>query len=151
MEFCDTVMEKSWNFVATISWQPCVKVIWDDTFWIILAPRTLKNPKWIMMILSWPMGMKAYLGFTIRWTRRDALHTYTHVYIITFFGFTHMSVCLEGVASGPSYYYTLREKRVPKWCPWGTIATNGTLFQRGTLLLGHQNCTPKGTILRTVK
>ncbi len=22
----------------------------------------------------------------------------------------------------------LREKRVPKWCPWGTIATNGTLF-----------------------
>ncbi len=23
MGFCDTVMEKSWNFVATISWQPC--------------------------------------------------------------------------------------------------------------------------------
>ncbi len=23
MEFCDTVMEKSWNFVAKISWQPC--------------------------------------------------------------------------------------------------------------------------------
>ncbi len=22
MEFCDTVMEKSWNFVAKISWQP---------------------------------------------------------------------------------------------------------------------------------
>ncbi len=26
MEFCDTVMEKSWNFVATISWQPCESV-----------------------------------------------------------------------------------------------------------------------------
>ena len=23
MEFCDTVMKKSWNFVAKISWQPC--------------------------------------------------------------------------------------------------------------------------------
>ncbi len=23
MEFYDTVMEKSWNFVAKISWQPC--------------------------------------------------------------------------------------------------------------------------------
>ncbi len=22
MEFCDTVMEKSWNFVTQISWQP---------------------------------------------------------------------------------------------------------------------------------
>ncbi len=22
MEFCDTVMEKSWNFVVRISWQP---------------------------------------------------------------------------------------------------------------------------------
>ena len=25
----------------------------------------------------------------------------------------------------------LREKRVPKWCPCGTIATNGTLFSNG--------------------
>ncbi len=24
MEFCETVMEKSWNFVAKISWQPCM-------------------------------------------------------------------------------------------------------------------------------
>ena len=24
MEFCDMVMEKSWNFVAKISWQPCL-------------------------------------------------------------------------------------------------------------------------------
>ena len=24
MEFSDTVMEKSWNFVATILWQPCM-------------------------------------------------------------------------------------------------------------------------------
>ena len=24
MEFCDTVMEKSWNFVVKISWQPCL-------------------------------------------------------------------------------------------------------------------------------
>ena len=23
LEFCDTVMEMSWNFVATITWQPC--------------------------------------------------------------------------------------------------------------------------------
>ncbi len=23
MEFCDTVLEKSWNSVAKISWQPC--------------------------------------------------------------------------------------------------------------------------------
>ncbi len=29
---------------------------------------------------------------------------------------------------------TLREKRVPKRCPWGTIAKNGTnFFQKGTL------------------
>ena len=27
--------------------------------------------------------------------------------------------------------HTLREKRVPKRCPWGTIATNGTLFSKG--------------------
>ena len=27
MEFCDTVMEKSWNFVAKISWQPCIYTI----------------------------------------------------------------------------------------------------------------------------
>ena len=26
MEFCDMVMEKSWNFVAKISWQPCMVV-----------------------------------------------------------------------------------------------------------------------------
>ena len=30
MEFCDTVMEKSWNFVATISWQPCKR---DHLLW----------------------------------------------------------------------------------------------------------------------
>ncbi len=24
IEFCDTVMEKSWDFVAKISWQPCI-------------------------------------------------------------------------------------------------------------------------------
>ncbi len=27
MEFCDTVMEKSWNFVSKISWQPCRRAI----------------------------------------------------------------------------------------------------------------------------
>ncbi len=27
MEFYDTVMEKSWNFVAKISWQPCLQSI----------------------------------------------------------------------------------------------------------------------------
>ncbi len=63
----------------------------------------------------------------------------------------------------------LREKRVPKQCPWGTIATNGTLFSKGhqkeskyeTVPLGHwgteivplrvpyygqSNSAPRGTI-----
>ncbi len=30
-----------------------------------------------------------------------------------------------------SFVITLREKRVPKRRPWGTIATNGTLFSKG--------------------
>ncbi len=51
---------------------------------------------------------------------------------------------------------TLREKRVPKRCPWGTIATNGTLFSKGhsVFLNNHvyeKKSTPKDTILRTVK
>ena len=29
------------------------------------------------------------------------------------------------------YPSALREKRVPKRCPWGTIASNGTLFSKG--------------------
>ncbi len=29
--------------------------------------------------------------------------------------------------------HSLREKRVPKRCPWGTIATNGTLFFKAQL------------------
>ena len=33
----------------------------------------------------------------------------------------------KGVVRHP----TLREKRVPKRCPWGTIATNGTIFLKG--------------------
>ena len=75
--------------------------------------------------------------------------------------------------SMPKNQTTLREKRVPKWCPWGTIATNGTLFSKGhsfflnnhvyeTVPLGHwgteivllrvpyygqSNSVPMGTIL----
>ena len=29
MEFCDMVMEKSWNFFATISWQPLVNKLYS--------------------------------------------------------------------------------------------------------------------------
>ncbi len=55
-------------------------------------------------------------------------------------------------------YYT-QKKRVPKQYHWGTIATNSTLFLEGHYVyetvplrsLGHQNSTPKGTILWTVK
>ncbi len=27
MEFCNTVMEKIWNFLANISWQPCISTL----------------------------------------------------------------------------------------------------------------------------
>ena len=32
---------------------------------------------------------------------------------------------------GSVILYSLRKKRVPKQCPWGTIATNSTLFLEG--------------------
>ncbi len=65
----------------------------------------------------------------------------------------------------PRWWSSLREKRVPKRRPWGTIDTNGTLFSKGNSFflnnhvcekktpgsLGHRNSTPKGTILRTAK
>ena len=58
-------------------------------------------------------------------------------------------------------HYTLREKRVPKRCPWGTIATNGTFFSKGNsapfnlshlrevrvLYYGQSNSAPRGTVL----
>ena len=42
-------------------------------------------------------------------------------------------VYVRGLNILPPYesLHTLREKRVPKRCPWGTIATNGTLFSQG--------------------
>ncbi len=47
---------------------------------------------------------------------------------------------------------SLRDKRVPKSCPWGTIAKNGTLFSKGTIPLrvpyyGQSNSAPRGTLL----
>ena len=41
MEFFDTVMEKSWNVVATISWQPCTAVSMCSTVALLcyLLPR----------------------------------------------------------------------------------------------------------------
>ena len=48
-----------------------------------------------------------------------------------------------------NFSWALREKRVLKWCPWGTIATNGTLFSKGHsfFLNNHvyeKNSTPLG-------
>ncbi len=50
---------------------------------------------------------------------------------------------------------TLREKRVPKRCPWGTIASNSTLFSNGhSFFLNNHVCgkrvplPDRGTFLR---
>ncbi len=39
--------------------------------------------------------------------------------------------CFNYRPDGALLESTLREKRVPKRCSWGTIATNGTLFSKG--------------------
>ena len=79
----------------------------------------------------------------------------------------HCTFAIQG------FGHTLREKRVPKQCPWGTIATNVTLLVKGhsfflnnhvykTVPLGHggteivplrvpnygqSNSAPRGTVL----
>ncbi len=45
------------------------------------------------------------------------------------------------------FIYELKEKRVLKQCPWGTILENGAFF--GAFF--DQNGVPKGIVLRTIK
>ncbi len=66
--------------------------------------------------------------------------------------FHQMALATRRERSSPT---TLRGKRVPKRCPWGTIATNGTLFSLIIMIMEkrvpfrdrgiiHKNSAPRG-------